>query len=367
MRIKPLRILELNFERGWRGGERQTLYNMTGFADAGIGVSLLCRKNCALEEKAREAGFTTYAFANIFGILYFLMRYGRHYNILHVQTSHILTYAVLAKPFHRAKIVFTRRVDFVPHGRFTRLKYRLTDKVIAISTAIKRILEDFGVENVTVISSAIVKKELNASRAIQLLANLPLAPTTKILGTTAALVDHKDPFTMVDAIAELAAKRKDFVFLHFGKGALEIPVRERIAALGLQDHYKLMGFHDNVEDVFTLLDVFVMSSEQEGLGSSVLDAFLYKVPVVGTNAGGLPDLLGEGRGILCPVKSPKALAAGIHTLLTKPRISEEQVRIAYQFAFEQHNLKYLTHKYLSIMYHLQGVPFPKATKAEVLY
>ncbi|HEY0272945.1 MAG TPA: glycosyltransferase family 4 protein, partial [Chitinophaga sp.] len=288
-------------------------------------------------------------------------------NILHVQTSHVLTYAILAKPFLRAKIIFTRRVDFAPHGRLTRLKYRLTDKVVAISTAIQRVLENFGVEDVTVIPSAIVKKELNPTRAAHLLNGLSLAPGTKLLGTTAALVDHKDPLTMVDAVAELAAVRRDFVFLHFGKGELETPVRERIASLGLQAHYKLMGFRENIEDIFSLLDVFVMSSEQEGLGSSVLDAILYKVPVVATNAGGLPDLLENGRGIMCPIKSPAALAQGIATLLDQPRLREEQVRKAYQYACEQHDLQYLTDKYLGIMYRLLGAPFPRTAPAEVLY
>lgn len=364
MRTKPLRILELNFERTWRGGERQTLYNMTGFANAGVETALLCRKDCPLAEKSGAAGFNTYAYRNVFGVMYFLMRHGRHYNILHVQTSHVLTYAVLTKPFHRARIVFTRRVDFTPKGRFTRLKYRLTDKVVAISTAIRDILENFGVPNVSVISSAVVHKDLDHSNALRLLNGVCIPRGTRILGTTAALVGHKDPLTMVEAIAKLAEKRQDFMFLHFGKGDLEPVVKARIEALGLEPYYKLMGFRDGVEDVFTLLDVFVMSSEQEGLGSSVLDAFLYNVPVVATDAGGLPDLLADGRGIMCPVRLPEALADGINNLLDNPALAQAQVRKAYAFAAREHNLQYLTSKYLSIMHALQGEP--EAAAAEVL-
>lgn len=353
MQSKSLRILELNFERSWRGGERQTLYNMTGFRDAGMRVELLCRKNCPMEVKAREKGFKVISFANVFGVLLFLLFKGRRYDILHAQTSHILTYCVLAKPFHRAKIVFTRRVDFVPRSRVTLLKYKLTDQVVAISTAIKKILENFGVTDVAHISSAIVNKPLNRERAEKMLTEQGIAPGTRIIGTTAALVQHKDPLTMVEAIRELAAMHKNFVFLHFGKGELEEQVRQKIAEYGLEPVYKLMGFYENVEDVFSVLDVFTMSSEQEGLGSSVLDAFMYKVPVVSTDAGGLSDLLENGRGIMCAVKQPAMLAKGIYMLLEQSALRETTIKRAYEFARDKHSLQYITNEYLHLLLHTE--------------
>ena len=44
-------------------------------------------------------------------------------------------------------------------------------------------------------------------------------------------------------------------------------------ALGVEDVYRFAGFRKGVEDFYSILDVFVMSSEEEALGSSVLDAF----------------------------------------------------------------------------------------------
>lgn len=349
MQSKSVRILELNFERSWRGGERQTLYNMSGFREAGIQVELLCRKKYPLEKKARENGFKTVSFANIFGALFFLIRRGHTYDVLHAQSSHILTYAILSKPFHKAKIIFTRRVDFVPHGKMTLLKYKLTDQVVAISSAIKRILENFGARDVKLISSASVARQLNRERAQHILAEEHVPAKVKIIGTTAALVQHKDPFTMLEAVRELAARRNDFVFLHFGKGELEEQMRERIAEYGLQKIYRLMGFYENVEDIFSILDIFVMSSEQEGLGSSVLDAFIYRVPVVSTTAGGLSDLIDEGRGIACDVKKPEMLAHGMDMLLNRPELREVMIKKAYEFTNDRHSLKYITREYLSLL------------------
>jgi glycosyltransferase involved in cell wall biosynthesis len=62
-------------------------------------------------------------------------------------------------------------------------------------------------------------------------------------------------------------------------------------------------------------DVFVMSSSQEGLGTSVLDAMACGTPVASTAAGGLPDLLGDGAGLLVPTGDFSALADAVQRLL----------------------------------------------------
>lgn len=349
-----LRVLELNFERGWRGGERQTLYTVQGLSREGMQVSVLCRKDCPLEARTRGEGYAVHAFKNVFGALFYLIFNGHKYDILHTQTSHFLTYCVLSKPFHRAKLVFTRRVDFVPTGNMTQLKYKLTDKVVAISSAIKRILENFGVKDVALISSAIVGKTLDTERAARILDEHHIPRDKKRIGTTAALVQHKDPLTMVEAIRQLAGKRNDFVFLHFGKGELETEVRQKIAEYGLEPYYKLMGFYPEVEDIFAELDVFAMSSEEEGLGSSVLDAFLYKVPTVSTNAGGLIDLLENGRGIICGIGEAGQLAEGMHQLLNSPALRQQLVDKAYTYAATEHNIDTITQKYVTLFQGITG-------------
>lgn len=344
-----MRILELNFERTWRGGERQTLYDMMGFKSLGQDVSLLCRAGYPLQQKALADRFEVKAFPGIPGVIFFLMFRCRKYDVFHVQTSHMLTWCILTKPFHGARVIFTRRIDFVPRKWITKLKYRLTDHIVAISTAIKGILEDFGIKNVALISEIVVPKQLDKERAAKLLQELGISPGTHILATTSALVQHKDPLTMVEAIRMLKEKRRDFVFLHFGNGVLERAVKEKIKEYQLDDVYKMMGFYDNVEDFFAVMDVFVMSSEEEGLGSSVLDAYIYKVPVVSTGAGGLKDLLREGRGVMCEKKDPEALAGGINHLLNDKALAVSIADKAYDYVLKEHAMQHISAQYLKLM------------------
>lgn len=345
-----MRILELNFEKGWRGGERQTIYTMQGFKDAGTEVALLCRKNTALHMHATAEGFTVYPFNNIFGVFFFLMFQARSFDVLHAQTSQILTYCVFTRLFHRAKVFYTRRVAFAQKGGLTKLKYSLTDKIIGISNAVAYNLKTFtGRNDIAVIPDAIMQKQLDVKRAEQLKASLNIGQGITIIATVAVMNTEKDPLTMVDAIRLLASKRRDFVMLHFGDGPLEADVKQKIMEYGLEDVYKTVGFYDDIEDFYSIFDVFVLSSVQEGMGSSVLDAFVYKVPVVATDAGGLAELIHNGRGIMCRVKSPQMLADGIELLLEQPQLKDKMAADAHSYANTTHSIQAITSQYLSLL------------------
>jgi glycosyltransferase involved in cell wall biosynthesis len=322
---------------------------MLGFRDAGMSVHLLCRIGSVIEAKAKEEGFVTRSYKNVWGVIFCLLTKGRKYDFIHSQTSQILTYCILTKPFVRTPIIFTRRVDFVPKGFFTKLKYRFTDKIIGVSKAIKDILHAFCKrEDIEVIYDIGVKMEPDVNFAKQKLASVKINGR-RIVATTSALTGHKDPLTCVAAIKKLVSKRNDFVFLHFGYGDLEEEVAKAIQENQLQDTYLMMGFVEKVENFFPLFEVFVMTSQEEGLGSSVLDAFLYKIPVVSTNAGGLKELINNERGIVCNVKDADAIAEGINSILENSEKGKKFLNNAYDYASKYHGMKYITDQYVALM------------------
>lgn len=345
-----MNVLEINTEKTWRGGERQTCFNIAGIMQQGIKVDLLCRQGFPLSKQAVIFPISIYEIKGALAAIFFIATKGRKYDLIHTQTAKAQFYAVITKWMHRRPVVYTRRVDFVPKGRLTFLKYRFTDKTVAISHAIKNILTVFKVKDVVLISDAVEQKTLDKKRAEQKIIENEWSGK-KIIATTAAFVQHKDPLTLVRAIAELAKIRKDFIFLHFGEGILKDMVKEEIAKLHLSDYYQLMGFVDQVEDFFSVFDVFVMSSEEEGLGSSVLDAFIYKVPVVSTNAGGLQELV-EGHGLLSPVKNAHQLAKNINTMLNDLSLRNEVTENAYAYVLREHSIKKIGAAYKHLFYDL---------------
>ena len=338
-----MKILQVNTEKTWRGGERQTLYNIQGFLQAGHEVELLCKKNFPLHQKAKDLNIPIHTIGNGLQAILYLIKNRKRFNIIHAQTASAQMYGVISSLFHKTKVVYTRRVDFVPKGFFTKLKYNRTHKLVAISLAIKNILENFGLKNISVIPDIAIAKKLNKDRAEKLI-HFKGWHNKKIISSVAALVPHKDPLTMVQVIYHLSQMRDDFMFLHFGEGNLQQNAEKEIAHLNISRWYHLMGHVDEVEDFFSIFDVFVMSSQEEGLGSSVLDAFLYKVPVVSTNAGGLKEVV-EGNGLVCDVKDAKAIALSINELLNDADLRKDITDAAYENVITKYSLQTITKQY----------------------
>ncbi|MBP6019379.1 MAG: glycosyltransferase [Burkholderiaceae bacterium] len=361
-----MRILQLNFERGWRGGERQTLLSMQEFRAAGHEVALLARAGGDLASRAQADGFMVYPCSGIPAVGGTLLRYGRQFDVLHAQTANMMTWLALLKPFLRARIVFTRRTAFpVSHAREqqTRWKWRQADVVVAISQAAAAEPRRLGLE-VVVIPSAVQYQPLDSEHLRDVARQLEVAldplldlstdvprqhqPGQRfVLATAAAMSSEKDPLTLIRAVHAVRQVRDDFVFLHLGSGGdIEYAARELVHDLGLEQHYIFAGFHRAIEDIYRLMDVFVLSSQSEALGTSVLDAFLYQVPVVSTDAGGLKESLAHGRGLLCAIGDYDALAAAILRLLDDSELRHSLVDKAYRYVRSEHDVNVMARRYL---------------------
>jgi glycosyltransferase involved in cell wall biosynthesis len=90
-------------------------------------------------------------------------------------------------------------------------------------------------------------------------------------------------------------------------------------ALGVEGRVRFAGFRADVPDVMACFDLFVRSSREEGLCTSIIDAMELGVPVVGTRAGGIPELVLEGEtGLAAPVADPAGLADAVLRALADP-------------------------------------------------
>ncbi|MDM9558497.1 MULTISPECIES: glycosyltransferase family 4 protein [Bordetella] len=344
-----MRILQLNFEKGWRGGERQTLYCMRAFRAAGHEVELLCRAGGPLQARAGEEGFIAHGVRNVPAQLAFLARAGRGYDIIHAQTANTVTWAVLTKALHRRPVAFSRRTSFVvePNEEWkTGAKWRRVDCFVAISEMAAAEPRRLGLQPV-IIRSAVEPHVIDRANVDRLADELGLRGR-KVLATSAALIRDKDPLTLIRAVGELARTRADFVFVHFGAGGdREAESRAEVQRLGLQDVYLFAGFRKGVEDFYSIFDVFVMSSQEEALGSSVLDAFLQRVPVVSTDAGGLKESVADGRGVLCPTGDAHALAQGMARCLDDAAFRADCTQRAYDYVRTEHDVTEMGRRYLA--------------------
>lgn len=347
-----MRIAYLNFEKGWRGGERQTLLMAHGMAERGHQVSVLVRAGEPLSHRLDAGRVRIIAARNRLHLLYCLFRYRKYFDVWHAQTANTLTLLSLMRPFIQGMLAFTRRTAFSLYRSRgiqwfqrwkTRRKWRRIQAFAAISSAAAQAPLTLGFHPV-VIPSAIDYVAMNHQRVQPIRAQLPEG--ARVLGTCAALTREKDPLTLIQAMHFLQQKYPNFVFLHFGaEGEMSEQARQLVKELGLESVYRFMGFNPHIEDVYRLLDVFVLSSRMEALGSSLLDAFLYEVPTVATDAGGMPDIVSVERGWLCPVGDAQAIADACEAILTHPEQAQEKVQTALRWVRQEHGVEQMLDRY----------------------
>lgn len=343
-----MKILQVNTEKTWRGGERQTLYTIEGLISQGVDCQLMALKGSLMHQKAEILGIRIIAVDSMLDALKKLSNLKGEFDVIHAQTGKAHTQCVLTKLFHKIPVVYTRRVDFIPSGFFTKLKYKFTDKVVSISPAISSTLSKSKTYlNSPIISSAVKTKKLDIKRALKLKTTLNINNNFKIVGIVSALTEEKDPITGIKAIRKLKNNRNDFVVVHFGDGIFFDLIEDKIKELNMKHLYFQMGYHENVEDYFSIMDVFLMTSKEEGLGSSVLDAFNYEVGVVSTNAGGLSDLV-QDRGFLCSVGSVQCLSKGLDSALDFSKESSMYKARAKKYCNDEMGIDRMTSKYIAL-------------------
>lgn len=344
-----MRILQLNFERGWRGGERQTLLTMRQLMLAGHEVELLARKGDELARRAADLDLMVHECESVAAVCRFLMARRAQYDVMHAQTANMMSWLAFLRPWLKTRIVFTRRTAFPlrKHESRNAWKWRQADALVAISDAAAMEPRRLGLD-VAVIPSAVEARPLSTAHLRAFAAQHGLEGR-RVLATAAALTEEKDPLTLIDAVHALSRQRQDFVFLHLGAGgSQEAAAQARVRELGLEAVYLFAGFHEGIENLYRLMDVFVLSSRHEALGSSALDAFLYGVPVVATDAGGLAHLLSDGRGLCSQVGDAQALADNMARVLDDPVLRATMVEAAAHYVAREHDPETMVARYLSV-------------------
>ena len=97
-----------------------------------------------------------------------------------------------------------------------------------------------------------------------------------------------------------------------------------VQQLGLSSKVIFLGIRDDIAKILAAADIFVMSSEFEGLGTSILDAMHSHTAIVATRVGGIPELIeDEMDGLLVEKKAPKQMAEALRRLLSDETLRKQ--------------------------------------------
>jgi len=324
--------LHIDTARTWRGGQNQVLLTVLGLRALGHRSMLVAHAAGELRQRAQE-GLELIPLApktemdlSAAWRLSRLIKQLRP-DVVHAHDPHGVAMAALAlsmsTELDKPPLVAARRVDFHMKGNaLSRWKYRQVDCFISASEAIRTMVIADGVPaaRVVTVHEGIDLGHVEAAPAANLHAELWLPHHAPVVGNVAALVPHKGQRHLIEAAAIVVTRVPDARFVIAGEGELRPALERQIKEHHLEKHVFLTGFRPDVLSVHKAFDIFVMSSVTEGLGTSLLDAMACGKPVVATTAGGIPEVVKDGKtGLLVPPRDHEAMAAALVTLLTDER------------------------------------------------
>jgi glycosyltransferase involved in cell wall biosynthesis len=153
-------------------------------------------------------------------------------------------------------------------------------------------------------------------------ADLGLEAGAPVALAVGSLTRQKAHSVLIDAFAAVARDLPRARLLIAGEGALRGALEERIARLGLAQSVRLLGARGDVADLLEAADLFVLSSEREGLSVTLLEAMRAGRPSAVTRVGGNDEAVADGvTGIVVPCGDPVALTRAIGALLSDPERS----------------------------------------------
>ncbi len=322
-----MKVLQVDSAREWRGGQNQVRLTALGLRARGHESVVACQRGGVLEARAGQAGLAVHPLsfrgdlspAAVAGLARLLRRVKPQ--LVHAHDPHAVGAALLASRLTgRPPVVASRRVDFPLRGPLSRWKYRACARVIAASGAIADVLRGQGLspDRVRIVHEGVAARPARPGGQEALRA-LGVPEGAPVVGNVAALVGHKDQATLIEAAALLKRELPEARVVVVGEGELRADLEARARRLGLEGRVIFAGFRRDLDALLPAFTVFCLSSRMEGLGTSVLDAMAFGVPVVATTAGGIPEAVeDETTGRLVAPGDAGSLAAALADVLRDP-------------------------------------------------
>lgn len=216
--------------------------------------------------------------------------------------------------FLAAKISRTAAIVHSEHGRdypFRRWKmlmqrvfsYR-TDAIVALSNDLKRSLIDhvgIGSRKVKVIVNGVDTDRFASKDAGEVRYGLGVSPETIVIGAVGRLVAVKNIGELFRAVKELLGSGREVHVIVVGDGPLRQELNGLASTLAISENVRFLGERDDVHALYNAMDIYALTSTNEGISNTLLEAMASGLAVVASSVGGTPEIVKDGEtGLLYP-------------------------------------------------------------------
>lgn len=171
------------------------------------------------------------------------------------------------------------------------------------------------------------------------------------------LIERKGFKYLIKAVKEVLKEQKNVQLIIVGSGPLEKKLKSFITELELETNARIIkNVSDedllqlyNTSDLFVLPSIMDSQGNTEGLGVVLLEAMACKLPVIGSDTGGIPDIIHDGEtGLLVPEKDVSGLSNAILNLIENEELREKVAVNGYNEVRERFNWKKIAESYLKV-------------------
>lgn len=168
----------------------------------------------------------------------------------------------------------------------------------------------------------------------------------KTVITCGRLCEQKNHLLLIEAMSIVHRQYPNIVLKIWGEGTVDYKkmLQKNINDINANDYILLMGRTNNIVEALDEADLFVLSSDYEGLPNALMEAMAVGIPCISTNCPtGPQDLLGDNeRGIIVPMKESESLANAIIQMCTNTQNAKEYGRKGHKYILEKFNLECIT-------------------------
>ena len=210
-----------------------------------------------------------------------------------------------------------------------RLTATITDRIITLTGQEKKdhLRYHIARENkFTVIHSGVdLSRFANVqAHGTEMKKKLGIPKGTFVVGTVGRLTAIKGHKYLIEAARKILLTRPDMTFIFLGDGELMNDLKSQAASSGIYDKVRFLGWREDVAEVMSTFDLFVLPSLNEGMGKVLVEAMAMGKPIIASHVGGISDLVkNEENGLLVPPEDAEAIARSILILHSSPMKRKE--------------------------------------------
>lgn len=326
-----MRVLLVDLETQWRGGQNQALLLLKGLRSRGHHAELLAARGSALGERATATGITVHyvsrGFFRLLAALNIRKLLGRgRFDLVHANEAHAVTAVWLARAHRRVPLIISRRVGYpITRNWLAQRRYQVASKILAIShwAANQAALSGAPREKLEVVYEGVeLCRPITLDLRLKSRARWGIPEDAPLLGCVGVLSLDKGQEWLIRALALVRLQFPACRLLLAGDG----PCRPRLEALarehGLADAVTFAGFVKDVESVYAALDIFLLPSFFEALSNALMSAMSYGLPSIAFERGGPAEIIEHGQGgLLVPPADAQALSFAIIRILSDARLA----------------------------------------------